>query len=114
MPIPERRLFLLLIAIMAWSTAMLIEAAGINSPDFRPSSDCYFSGKPILDLELAQTPVCFQSVATQGIDQGHKHNLSLIALNTYLDFVFIALYWMLFLTLAQIEGSGAARFATAL
>ena len=112
MPSPlERRLFFLLIAVMAWSTAMLVEAAGIVSPDFRPASTCYFTGKPIVDVELAQTPSCFQSVVTQGADEGHKHNLSLVGANTYMDFVFIVLYWMVFVMFARIESGWPAKLA---
>ena len=110
----ERRLFFLLIAVMAWSTAMLIEASGVVSPDFRPASDCYFSGKPIVDIELAQTPGCFRSVVTQGADEGHTLNVSLVGANTYMDFVFIVLYWIVFVMLAQIEGGWPAKLASLL
>lgn len=47
-PVPshlDRRLFFLLVATLLWSTAMLLEASRISSPDFRAPAGCYFSGK---------------------------------------------------------------------
>jgi hypothetical protein len=91
---------------------MLLEANGISSPDFRAPSGCYFSGKPIVDLELAQTATCFRSIVTQGAQEGHDHNVSLVRANTYMDFLFIVLYWVIFITFAQIESGGPAKLAS--
>ena len=110
----ERRLFFLLIATLVWPSAMLFEANGISSPDFRAPSGCYFTGKPIVDAELAQTPACFRSIVTQGADEGHDHNVSLVRANTYMDFLFIVLYWAIFVTFAQIENGWSAKLASVL
>jgi hypothetical protein len=99
----ERRLFFLLIATLLWSTIMLLEASRLSSPDFHAPTGCYFSGKPIVDVELAQTPACFRSVVTQGAEEGHEQNALLVRANTYMDFLFIVLYWAIFVTFAQIE-----------
>lgn len=107
----NQRLFVLLIATMVWSGAMLVESAGIASPDFRPAPTCYLSGKPIVDIELAPTPNCFQSIATQGADEGHKDNFRLVAANTYMDFVFIVLYWTVLFLFARMEGGWAGKLA---
>lgn len=108
----ERRLFFLLIATLLWSSAMLFEANGISSPDFRAAAGCYFSGRPIVDAELAHTPECFRNIVTQGADEGHDHNVSLVRANTYMDFLFIVLYWAIFVTFAQIESGWIAKLAS--
>jgi len=110
----ERRLLFLLIATLLWSSAMLLEANRISSPDFRAPTGCYFSAKPIVDLELAQTPACFRSIVTQGGEEGHEHNVSLVRANTYMDFVFIVLYWAIFVTFARIETGQFAMTASLL
>jgi hypothetical protein len=98
----ERRLFFLLIATLLFSSGMLLEANRISSTDFRAPIGCYFSGKPIVDAELAQTPACFRSIVTQGAEEGHDQNVSLVRANTYMDFLFIVLSWAVFVTFAQI------------
>jgi hypothetical protein len=85
MPSPlERLLFFLSIVTLVWSSAMLFEANGISSPDFRAPSACYFTGKPIVDAELAQTASCFGSIAIPGAEEGDDHNVSLVRENTYI------------------------------
>ena len=110
----ERRLFFLLIVTLVWSSAMLFEANGISSADFRAPSGCYFSGKPIVDSELAESPACFRSIVTQGADEGYGHNVSLVRANTHMDFLFILLYWAVFVTFARIEGGWSAKLACVL
>ena len=102
----ERRLFFVLILTMLWTAAMGVEANGIApvEPEEVPVS-CYFSGKPILDVELAQTPKCFTFVATQGPAEKLAHNLGLFRLDTYMDFLFILLYWSVFVLFARVEQS---------
>ena len=102
----ERRLFFVLILTMLWTAAMGVEANGIApaEPDEVPAS-CYFSGKPILDVELAQSPKCVTFVATQGPADKLAHNIGLFRLNTYMDFPFILLYWSVFVLFARVEQS---------
>ncbi len=107
MPNPlERRLFFLLILTLVWSAAMGVEANGIApaEPEEVPAG-CYFSGKPILDVELAKTPECFTVVITQGPADKLAHNLGLFRLNTYMDFLSILLYWGVFVLFARVEQS---------
>jgi hypothetical protein len=110
----ERRLFFLLIATLVWSSAMLLEANGILSPDFRAPSGCYFTGKPIVDAELAQTTACFRSIVTPSAEEGHDNNVSLVRANTYMDFLFIVLYCAIFVTFAQIENGWSSTLASLL
>jgi hypothetical protein len=106
----EHRLFFLLIVTLLWSTAMGIEANGIASaePEQMPAN-CYFSGTPILDVELAPKPECFVAAATQGVADeaanGLAHNIGLFRVNTYMDFLFIVLYWSSFVFFARLEQS---------
>jgi hypothetical protein len=65
-----------------------------------PGGAWYKTTKPLVALELASSARAFQQV----IDQGDEsHNIKVVQLNTYLDFVFIALYWSLFLVFASLE-----------
>lgn len=102
----ERRLFVLLILTMCWSAAMGVEANGIApaEPEEVPAG-CYFSGNLILDVELAQSPQCFTFMATQGPADKLAHNISLVRVNTYMDFLFIILYWSVFFLFARVEQS---------
>ena len=104
MPNPfERALFFALLVTLVWSVAMGVEASGIAPAEKLPAG-CYSSGKPILDAELAQRPDCFVAVTTQGdADETAAetadrvaHNLKLVRLNTWMDFLFIAQYWLVF------------------
>jgi len=93
----DRRLFFLLILTMVWSVAMGVEANSIAAADHVPAG-CYFSGKPILDVELAERPECFVAVTTEGTAPDKvAHNLRLVRLNTRMDFLFIVLYWLVFI-----------------
>ena len=104
MPSPfERPLFFVLLVTVVWSVAMGIEANGIAPADKVPAG-CYFSGKPILDAELVESADCFVAVATEGAadeaaDEAAKkvaHNLKLFRVNTWMDFLFIAEYCLVF------------------
>ena len=111
----ERRLLLLLTATVVWSMAMSVEANGI-APAQRQQvpANCYFSGKPILDAELAATPDCFASVATQGAADKLTHNIGLFRVNTYMDFVFIVLYWSVFVLFAILGESRWTKWVVGL
>ena len=105
MPSPlERVLFLFLLATLVWSMAMGVEANGIAAADHVPAG-CYFSGRPILDVELAERPDCFVAVTTEGAAPDKiAHNLRLFRVNTWMDFLFIVLYWLVFILFALAPG----------
>jgi hypothetical protein len=89
--------FCLLLVTLGWSIAMGIEVGGAASKGFtKPNSCSYFSGKPILNLELASSPDCFLNLVAQGVPDKVEKNARLFRINTYMDFVFIALYWSVF------------------
>ncbi len=101
----ERRLFLFLIATMVWSVAMGVEANGIAPAERQQvPANCYFSGKPILDVELAATPDCFTAIVKQAGADRIAGNIKLVRANTYMDLVLIALYWSVFVLFERIEG----------
>jgi hypothetical protein len=107
----EHRLFFLLIATMAWSGAMRLELARLASNDFHKPAECsYFSGQPILDIELASSPACFLRVTLQGSAANLRRNSQLFRANTYMDFVFIGLYWAVFVLFAQVEEGRWSRW----
>jgi hypothetical protein len=107
---PERSLFFLLLFTILWSAAMGIEANGLAPAEKLPAG-CYFSAKPILDIELAQRSDCFVAVATDGASDSVPEkaaarsvlNLKLFRLNTWMDFLFILLYWRSLVLFARIK-----------
>lgn len=111
---PEHRLFFLLMVTLLWSAAMGIHAHGIASaePEQMPAN-CYFSANSILDVELAPKSQCLVAVATLGaVDEQANTaadkialNLRLFRMNTYMDFLFIVLYWSSFVLFARVQQS---------
>lgn len=65
-----------------------------------PRETRYKTTSPVIALELASSGRAFQQVLDQGDE---SHNVKVMRLNTYLDFVFIASYWSLFLVFASLE-----------
>jgi hypothetical protein len=109
----EHRLFLFLIVTMVWSTAMGFEAGAIVSPDSHQSPpNCYISGKAILDVELSPTAECFESVVRQEATDHGERNIRLIRTNTYMDFLFILLYWSVFVLFARVEEGRWSNWVT--
>jgi hypothetical protein len=92
-------LFYLLLAVAAWGAIMQMQVSAFDRTH-APKAAWYKTTKPLIALELASTGRAFQQVLDQGDE---PHNIKLIRVNTYLDFVFISLYWSLFLMFASLE-----------
>ena len=91
-------LWFALVAALAWSSCMQIEARGLSSQQGpSPSSCSYRSGRMILDLELASSQKCFQEILEQG---NAEENARIVRINTYMDTVFVGLYWAVFVLFA--------------
>jgi hypothetical protein len=111
----EKQLFFALIAAMVWAGAMQVEAIGIVSANFqRPDACAYFVGHPIVDAELATGPECFVEVVQQGNPNQQVRNTLALRTNTYMDFVFIALYWWVLVCFARVDWKWWSRVAFAL
>jgi Patatin-like phospholipase len=92
-------LFYLLLVVVAWAATIQMQVSAFDR-SHAPGGAWYKTTKPLVALELASSARAFQQV----IDQGDEsHNIKVVQLNTYLDFVFIALYWSLFLVFASLE-----------
>ena len=92
-------LFYLLLAVIACGAIMQMQVSAFDRTHASRAA-WYKTTKPLVALELATSGRAFQQV----LDQGDElHNIKVIRLNTYLDFVFIALYWNLFLVFASLE-----------
>lgn len=92
-------LFYLLLAVIAWGAIMQMQVSAFDRTH-APRATWYKTTKPLIALELASSGRAFQQI----LDQGDElHNIKVIQLNTYLDFVFIALYWSLFLVFASLD-----------
>src|SRR5229473_2198698 len=93
------RLFYLLLVVVAWGAIMQMQVSAFDRTH-DPREAWYKTTKPLVALELASSGRAFQEV----LDRGNEfHNIKTIRLNTYLDFMFIALYWSLFLVFASLE-----------
>jgi hypothetical protein len=93
---------------------MQLELRQISSSDFRKPLACsYFSGVPIIDIELASSVDCFLIVTQQGAPEDVKHNTQVFERNTYMDFAFIGLYWTVFILFAQVCRNGWSNWVIA-
>jgi hypothetical protein len=109
-----------LLLTLAWSLAMNVEANGIARAEKVPTG-CYFSGQPIVDVELAQSSECFAAVTTvRGDDEPADElaariarNLKLFRANTRMDFFFIALYWLVFVLFGWVIDNGRVKVGEA-
>jgi hypothetical protein len=80
--------------------AHLIERMPLERDPVQNYKPCY------CPLELASSAAAFQQVLDQGDE---SYNVKVIRLNTYLDFVFIASYWSLFLS-SLLESLSQSRY----
>lgn len=103
-------LWFLLLLTLLWSGSMEIETRSYSSGTSRGSALCsYVSRNPIVDLELASTPACFQSILE--LDKsGAQENAKIVRTNTRMDFLFIALYATVFVLIARVY-SGSWPYA---
>jgi hypothetical protein len=92
-------LFYLLFAVIAWGAIMQMQVSAFDRTQ-APKIAWYKTTKPLVALELASSGRAFQQILDQGDE---SHNIGVVRWNTYLDFVFIALYWILFLVFASLE-----------
>jgi Patatin-like phospholipase len=121
----RRLLWLALLGTLIWGVMMGIEAKGYKtrdcSPGWRPSTWGCLAESPIAHLELALIPESFRSYVDcdsvgkdcQSYDPSNLDaiappnrlwNIEVAKVNTYMDFLFIALYWSVFVLLARIGG----------
>lgn len=91
-------LWVALIAALVWGSLMVLESRRLYLPT-RPDACHFFSGQSLIDLELASSPACFKELLEQG---GLAENGRILRTNTYMDFVFIGLYWAVFVLFATV------------
>jgi hypothetical protein len=95
----QRLLFFALIATVVWGLMMSWEASQFKKQDcpkqpLSSSLACQATG-PISELELAPTHSVFEAVIQQG--KGYETwNIETARVNTWMDFLFIMLYWSVF------------------
>ena len=99
---PTLGLWCALAALVLWGAILQIQASGFDfACKVQPGSCKEHSAHAVLSLELALSGARFQNI----IDQGDRaHNVSVMRINTYLDVVFIGLYWTVFFFLAATSG----------
>jgi Patatin-like phospholipase len=103
---PSRFLWFLLVATLIWSGCMQIQINGYGKSHLGgPPSCTYFSSSsPIVNVELAGSPTCFENLLAAG-SKG-SGNAKLVRTNTRMDLVFVALYWTTFILLAASQPGG--------
>jgi hypothetical protein len=106
----QHRVFILILATIAWGAAMQFEASCAQNSAYPEAANCYYSGTPILDLELSSSPTCFVNTVQLGNPANTSHNAQVFSLNTWMDFAFIFLYWSAFVAMARTQ---AGRMASA-
>ena len=99
-------LWYLLPAVVLWGAIMQMQLCAFDRTH-APRETRYKTTSPVIALELASSGRAFQQVLDQGDE---SHNVKVIRLNTYLDFVFIASYWSLFLVFASLESLSQSRY----
>src|SRR5271169_6419074 len=96
----QRVLWFVIVATIGWGGLMQFQASRFDHGNGNRPTDCdFFSGTPILDLELSTSGTCFRQVVNQGELTG---NIAIARTSTHLDFVFIALYWTTFVLFAVV------------
>jgi len=93
-------LWCVLLVLLVWSVCMQVEIHGyVPGTTGRPDACTYSSRSSVINIEVARSPTCFQQIVDP--DQIHsERNATVLANNTWMDFVFIALYWTVFVLLA--------------
>ncbi len=105
-----RTFWLVLDAAIIWSLVMTWEAAEFKKQDCsslqgKTRSECKY-GSMIAALELARDESEFRLLIDQGDSTANElWNSQIVRVNTYMDFLFIALYWRVFVLLARLQGT---------
>ena len=106
----RRLLWFILIATLVWGSVISWEGSEYRKQScptqpWRSRIAC-LSTSPIAELELATTPETFRALINRGdpLSAG-IWNLEITRVNTYMDFLFIALYWSVFVLFASLERS---------
>ncbi len=88
----DRRLCLwsVLVGVIVWAVVMQVQISSFEFACNSVPGGCKQIAKVPLAAELARSSSAFQCV----IDQGNRsHNIHVMKVNTWMDFLFIALYW---------------------
>lgn len=99
------------------ATAILIVLLSLWCLTMWVATDMQFQGNEssrILRVELGSDAADLDQAVKAPDAAGVERNVQLIRRNTYMDYVFILLYWLTFVSLAVLEGQiGLRRFAVA-
>lgn len=106
----QRVFWFILVAATIWSLVMSVEASRFHSASCPARQDeasqvCR-SFPPIAALELAHNPAVFLARVDQGNPETNRQwNVEVVRVNTYMDYVFIAFYWAVFVLFARSLGN---------
>ena len=101
----EKAVAIMIVVLSVWAILMKVSTNFVGHESDR-----------ILRVELGSDAASLKR-AVAGNDrrdtEGVAHNIQMVVRNTYMDFVFILLYWLTFLSLAYLAGRMGRRFLAA-
>ena len=98
MRVTEKAVAILILALAAWAIIMW---AATNFQGHETNR--------ILRVELGSDSAQLSQAVTADDNDGIAHNIQMVVRNTYMDFVFILLYWLTFVGLAVLAGRMGKR-----
>lgn len=112
-----RLLWFALLATIVWGVIISVEAGQFQTADCptknRLQSTACLLTSPIAELELATKAEQFKEILDQGSsDKNEPWNIEIARVNTWMDFLFIALYWSVFFLFALYCGGLVSHFVT--
>ena len=95
----EKAVAIVILALSAW-TIVMWAATRFQGNDWNR----------ILRIELGSDAADLNQAVAANDSQGIVNNIRMVVRNTYMDYVFILLYWLTFVSLAFLAGSLGGRF----
>ena len=104
-----------MLVTLVWASLMVVQMRPFHKAPIvvgtcETATECRFTA-PIVTLELASNPQTFKERIDQGDPAKYRvENVKLAQVNTYMDLLFILLYWTAFVSLAREYPSGLSKW----
>jgi hypothetical protein len=109
------KLWMVMLVTLVWASLMVVQMRPFHKAPIlvgtcETATGCRFTA-PIVTLELASNPQTFKERIDQGDPAKYRvENVKLAQVNTYMDLLFILLYWTAFVLLAREYPSGLSKW----
>lgn len=108
-------LYYVLLLTAAWSVAMSLQALRILPRRLlKPLRCSHLTGLAVIDLQLARDPDCFREAVERGVPESLANNIQVLRWNTYMDFIFIPLYSLVFALFALFDKDSLGKWVVVL